>query len=139
MTKPKWRQDTETFKYHNENPKNSKSAGDCVVRAIATATGRAWDDVYEDLCKLGAKMKMMPNDDKVYRKYLENIGLTKSPQPRKSDNTKYTVEEFAKFSRYNDSYIISVANHLTVVKHNKIYDTWNCGHKCVGNYWTIHD
>lgn len=135
---PTWRQSNDHFTYHNENPKNSKSSGDCVIRAIAFATGNGWDKTFTDLCALGLKMKAMPNDNKVFRAYLKQLGLEQMPQPRKSDNTKYTLKEFAKASSRTGTYIISVANHLTVVKNRKIIDTWDCGEKCVGNYWTIH-
>ena len=132
------RKDTDVFKYTNVNPKGWKTTGDCVVRAIACATNQAWDDVYEALCQIGAAMKRMPNDDKVYTNYLQKLCIPKSPQPRKPNNKKYTIEEFAKYSRPNDTYIIRTANHLTVIKNGKIHDTWNCGDYCVGNYWTIH-
>lgn len=135
---PTYRQSNNHFTYHNENPKGSKSSGDCVVRAIAFATGKGWDTVFSDLCALGLKMKAMPNDDKVYRAYLKQLGLVQMKQPRKSNNKKFTVKEFAECSSRRGTYIISVANHLTVVKERKIIDTWDCGDKCVGNYWTIH-
>lgn len=135
---PTYRQSNEYFTYHNENPNGSKSSGDCVIRAISFATGNGWDKTFTDLCTLGLKMKAMPNDNKVFRKYLEQLGLQQMKQPRKSDNTKYTVKEFAEAASRTGTYIISVANHLTVVKNRKIIDTWDCGNKCVGNYWTIH-
>mgnify|MGYP003290439448 CR=1 FL=1 len=130
------RKSTATFTYHNENPKGWKSSGDCVIRAIAFATGHTWEDVYWDLCTLGRKLHRMPNDDKVYETYLKNLGIEKMSQPRKSTNKKFTIQEFAKASR--GTHIIRTAGHLTVVKCGKIYDTWNCGDYCVGNYWTIH-
>lgn len=138
MSRASYRQSNERFTYHNENPKSLKSAGDCVIRAIAFATGKSWDEVFTALCSKGAKLKRMPNDQKVYEEYLKELGIKKMSQPRKLDNTKYTVAEFTKYAWRKGTYIISVANHLTVVKDGKIYDTWDCGDKCVGNYWTIH-
>lgn len=35
----------------------------------------------------------------------------------------------------NKRYVVSVASHVTVVLNNKVWDTWNCGWKSVGNYW----
>lgn len=134
---PAYRQSNAHFTYHNENPKNSKSSGDCVIRAIAFATGNGWDKTYSDLCALGLKMKAMPNDNKVYRKYLEQLGYKQLPQPRKANNTKYTVTEFTRLQGRKGTYIISVANHLTAVKDGKIIDTWDCGGNCVGNYWHV--
>lgn len=130
------RQSNGRYVYHNENPKNLKSAADCVVRAIAKGIGLDWGTVYQGLSPLGLKMKDMPNSDRVYRKYLEQRGYAKEKQPKKPDNTKYTVDEFAA-NNPKGRYIISVANHLTVVIDGKIYDTWNCSHKAVGNYWEV--
>lgn len=133
---PTYRTDTETFTYHNENPKHLKSAGDCVIRAIAYATRIGWDETLGSLYKIGFKMKRLPNDDKVFEQYLSNLGYSKQSQPRKPDNTKYTVKEFAK--KYpKGTYIVRMAGHLSVVDNGKIIDTWNCGYKCVGNYWKI--
>lgn len=117
----------------NLNPKERKT-GDCVVRAIAYATHKSWDDVYKGLCDIGFKMKRMPNEKQVYEKYLEEVGWLKFKQPRKLDFTKYTIDEFCKqFPK--DVYIVSMANHLTTVADREIIDTWDCGHKSVGNYW----
>ena len=52
--------DTKWFKFHNANPKNRRS-GDCVIRAISTATGKSWEEVLTDLCKLALQEKRIPN------------------------------------------------------------------------------
>lgn len=132
--KPTYRQDTKYFEYHNENPRGLKSAGDCVVRALAFALNMSWDEVFEELCDIARELKRMPNDDKVFETYLEKRRWFKNPQPRKPDGRKFTVQEFAKLHP-KATYIIRVASHLTVVKEGKIHDTWNCGDCCVGNYW----
>lgn len=117
----------------NLNPKERKT-GDCVVRAIAYATQKSWDDVYKRLCDIGFKMKRMPNEKQVYEKYLEEVGWTKCKQPRRWDNTKYTIDEFCKeFPK--GVYVVSMANHLTAIADREIVDTWNCGRKSVGNYF----
>lgn len=117
----------------NMNSKGIK-ASDCVVRAICYATQQSWDDVYNELCKIGFKMKRMPNEKQVYEKYLEHLGWSKQKQPRKSNGFKYTVDEFAE-SMSREVYIVTVANHMTVVAGREIVDTWDCGHKTIGNYW----
>ena len=117
----------------NINPKRIKAA-DCVVRAIAYATDQIWEAVYDRLYELGRKMKRMPSEKQVYEKYLQELNWCKNKQPRRFDNTKYTVDEFCdEFPKAR--YIVSVANHLTVVEDRYIVDTWNCGRKSVCNYW----
>lgn len=124
------------FIFHNENPRGLLRASDCVIRAIAKATNKQWEVVLTDLTEVGLKVKDVPNAKGTYNKYLEQLGYPMQKQPRKKDNTKYTAEEFAK--KYNQGiYIISLANHLTVVVDGKIYDTWNCSDKSVGNYWEV--
>lgn len=133
------------FEKFNINPKGMK-ASDCVIRAIAFATEQTWDQVYKDLCEIGFKLKRIPNEKKVYEKYLEKIGWTKNKQPRDYMNKKLTVDEFSKqFNRVlkeRDSkrIIITVANHMTAIEWTgyemQLIDTWNCSHKSVGNYWT---
>ena len=43
--------DTKTFKFYNANPKE-KFTGDCVVRAICTALGKPYEEVYRELLEL---------------------------------------------------------------------------------------
>lgn len=139
----------------NVNPKGIKAC-DCVIRALAYAMDKDWNRVYEDLYELGFKMKRMANEKQVYEKYLEKNGWVKHNQPReyfyeggyKDKMKKYTVNEFADMlsgeSRIigkGKKIIISVANHITCIELNdkwqyELVDTWDCGYKCVGNYWT---
>jgi hypothetical protein len=131
-----YRESKGCFVFHNENPKGSLRAADCVIRAIAKATKQDWETVFTDLAKIALEIKDVPNSKPVYKQYLTEQGYPMQKQPKKSDNTKYTVEEFAK--KYNQgTYIISLANHLTVIIDGKIYDTWNCSSKSVGNYWEV--
>jgi hypothetical protein len=131
-----YRESKGRFIFYNENPKGSLSADDCVIRAIAKATGKTWDETYHELCLVGFSIKDVPSADSTFKQYLKQEGYQMEKQPRKSDNTKYTAEQFAK--KYNEGiYIISLANHLSMVQDGKIYDTWNCSNKCVGNYWEV--
>lgn len=118
----------------NLNPKGIKAC-DCVIRAIAYSSKQTWEQTYTDLCQLGLKMKRMPNEKQVYEKYLELNGWIKHKQPRTAYNLKYTVDEFIKHQMAKKA-IISVAHHLTCIDNYELIDTWNCGHKSIGNYWT---
>ena len=131
-----YRESKGRFIFHNENPKGSLRASDCVIRAIAKATGKTWEETYHGLCLVGLSIKDTPSATPTYKQYLKQVGYQMEKQPRKSDNTKYTAEQFAE--KYNKgTYIISLANHLSMIQDGKIYDTWNCSHKCVGNYWEV--
>ena len=130
--------DTETFKFHNANPKGKRSS-DCVIRAISTATGKSWDEVLDDLVKISHKYKEMPNDTKCYAKYLEDLGFSKMKQPRKADNTKYTGSEFCEYLRRIPGEYNVVAHigghHIVAIVDYKVVDIWNSTGKTIGNYW----
>ena len=126
------------FVEYNNNPKKKK-AGDCVVRAVALALDKSWVRVYNELAELGLVECRMINEPALYEKYLSNLGIKKQKMPRRDDNTRYTVREFANELAHPDTtYLISVAKHLTVVKNRDLYDTWDCSYKSVGNYWIIN-
>ena len=145
--------DTMTFKFFNANPKDKRS-GDCVLRAISTATGKTWDEVLDDLVAYAHKYKLMPNDPKCYGRYLEDLGFIKMPQPRKDDNTKYTGSEFCKRCSINythgETIVAHIGGHHTVAimptregdginDRYKVLDIWNSTNGAVGNYWIKRD
>lgn len=123
-----------TFERLNLNPKNRKTS-DCVIRAISYAFGQSWEDTFQDLCKIGLELKSMPNDKLVYSAYLADQEWAKQKMPRFADNSRYTIKEFLA-ENPQGTFILSIANHLTVAKDGVLVDTWNCSHKSVGNYWT---
>ena len=140
---------------YNANPKGWKT-GDCVVRAISTATNKSWDDVFIGLNEIAFKKKRVFNDPIVYTEYLKQLGWDKKAQPRfyeygcgcKVGMSKQTVNEFIDYingdlqiNRKTDAYIITVAHHMTCVKFDntlgkfELYDIWDCGNKTIRNYW----
>lgn len=125
------------FIKYNANPKHRKT-GDCFVRAICLALDKDWIEIYIDLASIGIKSYRMICDKKVTEKYLRNIGILKQRLPRKENNKRYTVEEFAdKFTENNKTYLIGLTRHLTVVIDRVLVDTWNCKDKCVINYYEL--
>lgn len=125
------------FVNYNNNPKQ-KRTDDCVIRALSLGLNKSWEDVYKDLTNLGIKKGLMLNDRNNWKQYLKDFGYKMEKMPKKLNGKRYTVEEFINELAYNkQTYIIKIANHLTVVKDKKLYDTWNCKNKCVGNYWII--
>lgn len=136
------------FKFH---PKNKKT-DDCVIRAIAKAINKTWEEVLTELYKISLKTGYMVNDDKCYNKYLESLGYKKQLQPRKADNTKYTGSEYCTYLSVNNpngnlgNIIAHIGgHHMTCIMpinsgdefncRYKILDIWNCSNKCIGNYW----
>jgi hypothetical protein len=129
--------ETDYYKYHNANPKNRRTT-DCVLRALATFLDKSWEEVYEDLYPLGMKYKVPMDDRKSYSKYLQSLGYEMQKQPRKEwNNCKYTGKEFIDYcTSKHSNYLIHIGgHHLSCIKDNKIYDTWDCSDGCIGNYW----
>lgn len=134
--------DTKWFTYNNVNPKN-KINGDCVIRAIANAMNKTWDEINEDLFKYSVKYKTVLNDRHTFEKYLKDKNWIKCKQPRKENNKKYTGKEFVDYlndSNDTSNKIIMIGCHhmsCIIYKHNqfKIEDIWDCSIDCVGNYW----
>lgn len=133
--KPSYRRSVGRYTFHNANPKNRLTAADCVPRAISTATGKSWEEVTRSLTEEAIKQYSVLNEKKVYDTWLTRNGWVKNKQPRKRNNKKYTVEEFAALNN-KGTYVVGVASHLTVVVDGEILDTWNCSSKTVGNYWS---
>lgn len=126
---------TETYQYFNQNPKGYIT-GDCMIRAISLASGISYEDVVMGIAKV--QCETYRSGDQHYPIYLERIGFIKQPMPKKANGKKYTIDEFCKkIAEPNKSYVVSCAHHLTCVKDKKIHDIWNCGYKCVGNYWEV--
>lgn len=126
-------------KYYQPNPLKShadKKVGDCVIRAFCAAEGAAWDDVYQELCKIGFEKKDMPNGRMTTNEYLERHGYTRHPISNKKGTKRPTVNEMAKRSKTEGTFICEVANHTVTVKDGYILDTWDCGYKSLYAYWT---
>ena len=118
----------------NVNPRQIK-VNDCVIRAISIATDKTWKDVYYDLVKIGAELYMIAYDKQVYERYLKELVFTKHKMPKKDNGKRFTIKEFADLHP-NDAMIITIANHMTYVESDRMYDLWDCSRKSICNYWT---
>lgn len=125
------------FQKTNNNPKEWKHEGDCVVRAIASANHTSWEVTYQQLCEIGLKKCRMPNSKSTYELLLKEYGWIKQKMPRHTNGKRFTVEEIIDVVR--KPMVISMANHLTYSDGAALIDTWNCKNKSVGNYWVKED
>lgn len=122
------------YVYKNVNPKNKKTA-DCVIRAISEASGLDYYDVYERLYNISLKTGWILNEKRVEDKLLAELGFIKYKQPKKPNNTKYTIRELNCLIKETDVVVVRIAGHLTCVKNNTCYDTWDCTRKTISNYY----
>lgn len=147
--------DTSTFHYFNANP-HKRITGDCIIRAISTATGIPYNDVVMEMAKLQCETGY--DADGLIDRYLKSKGWIKNKQPKREDGTKYTGKDFCKVLQKHfpldvdgamtfDGIEIThriVANigghHIVAIMDGKVWDIWNSTDGCIGNYWTTwHD
>lgn len=124
------------FKNLNINPK-SRKAGDCVIRAIAKASGKSWHTVFDELTDLARSECAMPNDRPIVKKYLERIGFHKVSVQPKPGCSRFRVKELAE--QLKTPAVVFIAGHLTAIDGFGNYiDTWDCGDKCAYQLFALN-
>jgi hypothetical protein len=110
--------------YANPNPCRQEEP-DCVVRAIALATGQDWEDVHWDLCVLSHIKCTMPSVNWLWGLYLKAYGFRRFSLPESCPEC-ITVREFAK--RYQKgTYVIGTGTHAVCVCGGDYLDAWDSG------------
>lgn len=125
------------YKFLNVHPKGLR-VGDCVKRAITTATGMDYMEAQRELNrfkKITGASKF--NDNKNWKYYLEKeLKAKKLSFPAIQGQPRMNGERFCEaFPKGN--YILRMAGHLSCCIDGVIYDTWDCSDKCVYNAWEI--
>ncbi len=126
------------YSYFNPNPTEKVDCdtgtpgrwakGDCAVRAFCGVLELSWDEVFSDLCRIGAECHDLPNADEVIDRYAKEKGLVKRILRPKS-----TVSEFA--GTHDGTYLLILKGHAVCVKGNRICDTGDCGYAKVREYY----
>ena len=125
------------YKQINVNPKNRKT-GDCSTRALVSVLGISYDEALKLQYEEALNCYYDSSSKQVMERILKRFGYTKMAQPKKYDNSKYEVREIDEIvsdKQMKNGILITVANHHTCVKEGYIIDIWNCGRKCIGNYY----
>jgi len=112
---------------------NRKFKNDCVVRAIANATGTPYKTVFEDLMEVGLEMCAWPNQDFVWMEYLSRLGWKKNKCPRDSNGKLIKLRNW---ENHPDTAIVRNSRHLTAIVDGACFDTWDCTYRPVNTYWT---
>lgn len=115
------------FKYYESSKR--KSAIDCVIRSMMVATGREWEDIYDELSIRSKAIHDMPNSDNVYNWWMKKNGFEKEKVEKFENeyghNSYPTVEEFARSHR-KGTYIMSLSEHMCTLVDGDWYDRWDC-------------
>ena len=110
--------------YANPNPCRQEEP-DCVVRAIALATDRSWDDIHWDLCVLSHERCTMPSVNWLWELYLKQNGFEKFLLTDCCPSC-VTVREFCKHYPVG-TYIIGTGSHAVCVRSGDYLDAWDSG------------
>lgn len=107
------------FRYYNANPLG-RNVNDCTVRAISLATGRTWDDTFEELSKFAQAQAIMVDEVAYIDEYLER----RYTKVCDCEGLGITVEDFIN-SHSNGIYLITMAGHITCSINGIVYDTFD--------------
>ena len=110
--------------YANPNPCREEEP-DCVVRAIAIATGQSWYETHYALCRLSAMCCTMPSVNWLWGLYLRRKGFEKFLLPESCPEC-ITVREFAKRFQ-KGTYVIGTGTHAVCVSGGNYIDAWDSG------------
>ena len=124
------------YKYLNVHPEG-KRVGDCVKRAITTATGFPYESISLALNRYKKK-----TGAKTYNEWHKNVvpfieerlGAEKKSFPAVKGMKRMDGETFCKMYS-KGTYILQFAGHVAACVDGVIYDTWNPSHKAV---YTAH-
>ena len=117
---------------YNLNP-SGKRVGDCVIRAIARATGRSWAEAYTGLCAAGLELCDMPSANAVWGAYLRRHGFRRHILPDTCPDC-YTVEDFCR-EHPEGLYVLAISGHVVCVDNGDWYDSWDSGRETPVYYW----
>lgn len=118
--------------YANPNPCRREEP-DCVVRAIALATGKTWGDVHRELCLLSREMCTMPSVNWLWELYLAGCGFEKFLLPERCPGC-LSVREFCR--RYPEGvYVIGTGTHAVCVRDGRYLDAWDSGDEVVSCFF----
>ena len=118
----------------NPNPLG-KQTSDCVIRAIAVATGQSWKRTYRELCELGEIEAEMPNVNYVWGLYLRDKGAAQFLLPE-SCPACITVRAFCE--KYPVGiYVIGTGTHAVAVIDGDYYDALDSGNEVPSYFWRV--
>lgn len=140
----KWYESTPTFTYYNANPMGATKRtfrwdrGDCSIRALAKGANITWLEAFDFYYSKAREEFNAMNDGHGIRRWLVANGANWIAVKAERGKARMTAEEFA-LTHLKGNYVVEIANHLTAVVDGKIYDTWNCGCKCVVGYYEMEN
>lgn len=121
------------FQYLNLNPLG-RHVHDCTVRAIALATNRTWDQVYEELSHYAQKEAVLLDDVD----YIDNYLSQNFERICDCRDRGLTVGQFIQSHPYG-TYLITMREHITCAKNGVIYDIFDPSQKYIWDAYKVKE
>jgi len=102
--------------------------GDCVIRAIALGTEQDYKTVYMELMSRAIIAGSMPNEDRIWKRYLKDLGWVETKLGRSAVDLKDT--------KLPNKCIAVTSGHLCAVMNNTLLDNWDGRFRKCWRYWT---
>lgn len=96
-----------------------------MIRAIAVATGKTWEQVFDDLYSVGRSEFDMMSSNVVWGLYLYRLGFQPFLLPESCPSC-VTIKEFTRYFP-RGRYIIGTGTHAVAIIDGDYYDTWDSG------------
>lgn len=122
----------EVYQSFNPNPKGRR-VGDCVVRAVAAATGQSWDAAFYELAAQAYAMADMPSSDAVWGAYLKRRGFKRRTLPDSCPDC-YTARDFVR-DHQRGTYVLAFGGHVATIKDGVLLDSWDSSNEVPVYYW----
>ena len=113
---------------YNPNPKERR-VGDCAIRACCKATGRTWNEVFDDLVQIAYRQKDVLSANKVWGEYLADKGYVRYEPDYPMDVYKFCC------NFPHGTYVLGLDGHVVTVVDGRFYDTWDSSGKSVIYFW----
>lgn len=114
--------------YYNANPLG-RHVNDCTVRAISLATGKTWDETFEELSHFAQKEAITFSEIEFINEYLS----LKYPHWCKINNIK-TLKDFLDL-QIKGRFLVTMSGHITCVIDGICYDTFDPSKRYI---WCIY-
>lgn len=116
------------YKSYNANV-HGNFVNDCVVRAIAVAEGKTWDETYDELSELAQDDGILLDDVRFVEDYLDD---RYERVPHYSKTVGELAEEYP-----IGTYLVTMPGHITVILDGILYDVFDCRKRQIWSVWEV--
>ena len=117
------------YEFYNANV-HGNFVNDCVVRAIAVAECRTWDEAFDYLSELAQEDGILLDDVNFVEDYLDS---KYARVPHYSKTVGEFLEEYP-----IGTYLITTPGHITVAIDGVLYDIFDCRRRTMWTAWKVN-